>query len=119
MDRRPPPGMLNKDLPIVGKKTIAEHVIFELGPFKLHPPVGFDQTYVILMVLMSGASSNMYKTIHAFQQTGKPLAQAYLVEDCRLGKKHDLVMVTADEKGQLGFMVAKPVKDDPASKTKH
>lgn len=116
--RQPPPSGIG--VPILGQKKIADQITFELGPFKFHPPANLDQMYVMLMVMLSGASSSMYKTIAAFQQPGKPLAQVYLAEDCQLGKKHDLVMVTTsvnkDGEGQLGFVVAKPVEDDPSKK---
>ncbi len=103
-------------VPIIGQGPpyVAE-VTFELGPFKFHPPTNFDHMYVMLMAQVATAGSGL-AVIYAFQSPGKPLAQVYLAEDCELGKKHDLVMVTGDADGRLGFIVAKPVEDDPAAK---
>ena len=108
--RQPPPNA--RGVPIIGRKKIDEQRTFQLAKFKLHPPVGYDQVYVMMMAILATHSAGSYKVINAFGGQ----FQAYLAEDCELGNKHDLVMVTTDAEGQLGFMVAKPVEDDPAAK---
>ena len=123
MDKPPPknlpPG--HATVPIIGAQKFIPNVIFELAGFKLHPPAGMDHGYVMMMVMMASASSSMFKTIFAFQQPGKPVAQAYLAEDCELGKKHTLIMLGATLNaetgdGELAFHIAKPVEDDPSKK---
>ncbi len=117
---RPPLPQGIHNVPIIDpREKYLSNVTFELCGFKFHPPTRMDHMYVMMMVMLSGSSSSMYKTIHAFQEPGKPVAQVYLAEDNELGKMGDLVMVKAvvDEQGigELAFMVARPVEDDPAN----
>ncbi len=112
--RQPPPNA--RGVPIIGGKKIAEQITFQLAKFKLHPPVGYDKVYVMMMAILATGSAGAYKVVNAFGGQ----FQAYLAEDCELGNKHDIVMVTTDDEGHLGFMIAKPVEDDPdAKKPKH
>ncbi len=105
------------NVPIIGQgPPWVEAITFELGPFKFHPPKAYDHVYVMMMTQLASQQPAVLKVIHAFQQPGAPLAQVYLAEDCDLGKAHELVMVSTDEEGQLGFLVARPVEDDPAAK---
>lgn len=105
------------NVPIIGwGPAYVETITFELGPFKLHPPRGFDHMYVMMMSQLASGWEGCLKVLNAFQSPGRPLAQVYLAEDCELGKKFELVMVTVDAEGRVGFIVAKPVEDDPAAK---
>ncbi len=97
---------------ILGPK-FAGAITFEISGYKFHPPVRFDQTYVMLVVLLNG-TPDMRKVYHAFNGE----FALYLAEDCDLGKKHDLLQARPSVDGEIEFVVARPVEDNP-DHTKH
>lgn len=99
-------------IPSVGQRKVEDGITFQLAEFKFHPPVGFDQVYAMMMMVLASGVPAMYKVVSAFGGQFR----VHLAEDCELGKKHDLVLVTCDDEGLLSFMVAKPVADDPSKK---
>jgi len=52
-------------IPIVGEKKYDDTTVFPLGPFKLWPPVKFDEVWILLLAQLASGSPSTVKVLAA------------------------------------------------------